>query len=256
MRRRDFIKLLLAVSGTIGLHGLGLKRISRAAEPPESFPEILHKVGGQKPEAIIDTKTGRVTPAPDIVMRHSACLGCYSCCGNRVKIDTRTGQILQVFGNPYNPNNAEPHLPYDAPLAEAYLAFSNYKGKGNTSRATLCARGLATLQAHQDPMRILVPLKRAGKRGEGKWKPITWEEAVNETVEGGRLFSYIGENQEIEGFRQLRDFNTPIDPNRPEFGPKVNQVVFFGGRHDGRMVFASRFMRAYGSVNYFTHGST
>ncbi|WP_211661966.1 hypothetical protein [Neomoorella glycerini] len=249
------MKLLLA-AGITGAGGLGLEQAARAAGRPEPFPELPQKQSGQKPEALINTKNGQVMPAAGIIMRHSACLGCYSCCGNRVKIDASTGEILQVFGNPYNPLNSEPHLPYEAPLTEAYLAFSNYQGKGNTARATLCARGLATLQAHQDPMRLLVPLKRAGKRGEGKWQPITWEEAVNETIEGGKLFSEIGENQEIEGLRHVRDFNTLIDPNRPELGPKVNQLVFFGGRDDGRMVFASRFMRAFGSINYFTHGST
>jgi anaerobic selenocysteine-containing dehydrogenase len=33
-----------------------------------------------------------------------------------------------------------------------------------------------------DPDRILYPLKRVGARGEGKWKRITWDEALNEVA--------------------------------------------------------------------------
>ncbi len=255
MHRREFLKLAAAF-GITSACALGLKGAAKSARAADAFPEINNIPSGSRLEAKIDPKTGLVTPNPDIIMRHSSCLGCYSVCGNRAKIDKKSNKILQVYGNPYNPNNTEPHLPYDAPLSEAYLAFSLYEGKGNTSRSTLCARGKATLQSHNDPMRILVPLKRTGKRGEGKWKPITWEEAVNETVEGGKLFAEIGEEREIEGFRQVRDFSTPVDPDKPEFGAKVNQMVFFGGRGDGRTVFANRFINAYGSVNMFTHGST
>ncbi|MEW6661116.1 MAG: hypothetical protein ACOY9Y_01780 [Bacillota bacterium] len=254
MQRRTFIKLMAAL-GVAGVWGVGLERAAQSAAARD-FPSKPPVTGGQTPEAWIDLKTGAVSPTEGIVMRHSACLGCYSSCGNRVKIDLEHDRVLQVFGNPYNPNNTEPHLPYQAHLNEAYLAFSSHAGKGNTGRGALCGRGNATLQAHQDPMRTLFPFKRAGRRGEGKWKPITWEEAVQETVEGGRLFKEIGEDREIEGFRHVRDLKTPIDPNCPEFGPKANQLVFFGGRGDGRMIFASRFMNAFGSVNYFTHGST
>lgn len=256
MDRREFLKLTAAIGMTTAASTLGIQGAARKAKAADTFPTIDILNNGSKLEAFIDTKTGKVTPNPEIVMRHSSCLGCYSTCGNRVKIDTKTGKILQVDGNPYNPNNAEPHLPYEAPLTEAYLAFSLYQGKGNISRGTLCARGKATLQSHYDPMRVLVPLKRRGKRGEGNWKPISWEEVVAETVEGGKLFSEIGENREIEGFRQVRDLNTPIDPERPEFGAKVNQMVFFGGRGDGRTVFANRFAGAFGTVNLFSHGSS
>ncbi|MEW6622302.1 MAG: hypothetical protein AB1420_04075 [Bacillota bacterium] len=255
MHRREFLKLTAAF-GITAACGVGIKGAAGKAQAANSFPEADNILKGQKYEAVIDVKTGKVSPNPEIIMRHSSCLGCYSVCGNRVKIDAQSGKILQVYGNPYNPNNTEPHLPYEAPLTEAYLAFSLHQGRGNLARGTLCARGKATLQSHHDPMRTLVPLKRSGKRGEGKWKPITWEEAVAETVEGGRLFADLGEDYEIEGFRQVRDFNTPIDHDRPEFGPKVNQMVFYGGRGDGRTVFASRFVTAFGSVNMFTHGST
>lgn len=253
MNRREFLKLSAAVGAT-AFCGLGLEPRSQAA-PPAGLPPADDR-GGQAVEARIDPASGNVQPNPEIIMRHSACLGCYSSCGNRVKIDKKTGQILRVYGNPYNPNNTEPHLAYNAPLAEAYLAFSTYKDKGHEGRSVLCGRGNATLQAHYDPMRLLTPLKRAGKRGENKWQPITWEQAVQETVEGGQLFQHVGEDRQVEGFRQVFDRKTPLDPSQPELGPKANQLVMCGGRGDGRTVFAGRFAGAFGTVNNYGHGSS
>lgn len=255
LKRRTFLKFMGGI-GALTFTGLSIgcqKEEPASGDVPDEFPDI-GQFPGQKPEAKIDSKTGDVEIEPSILMRHSACLGCYSSCGNRVKIDKETGKILRVYGNPYNPNNAEPHINFEEPLTESYLAFSTYKNKGHLNRGTLCARGNATLEAHYDPMRILVPLKRTSSRGEGQWKPITWDEAVNETVEGGKLFADIGEDMEIEGFRAVRDLETPIDPNSPEFGPKSNQLAYFGGRGDGRTSFAGRFTGAFGTVNNYSHG--
>lgn len=251
MKRRDFFKMSAFV-GTAAVTGLGINKLSFAGEPPEFAPV---SGSGQEVEARIDLKTGQVESNPNILMRHSACLGCYSSCGNRVKIDKRSGKVLRVSGNPYNPQSAGPTLAYEAPLTEGYLAFSRYKDRGHAGRATLCARGNATLDAHYDPYRILVPLKRAGNRGEGKWKPITWEEAIQQTVDGGELFKELGEKA-VEGLRQVYDVKTPMDSTQPELGPKSNQLVLIGGRGDGRTAFGTRFMGAFGSVNTFSHGYT
>ncbi|MCF6245111.1 MAG: molybdopterin-dependent oxidoreductase [Sulfurovum sp.] len=45
------------------------------------------------------------------------------------------------------------------------------------SRNMLCARGNAGIQALEDPDRLKYPLIRVGKRGEGKFKRVTWDEA-------------------------------------------------------------------------------
>jgi anaerobic dimethyl sulfoxide reductase subunit A len=42
----------------------------------------------------------------------------------------------------------------------------------------ICARGLASIQIPYQPNRIQYPLKRVGERGEGKWKRISWDEAL------------------------------------------------------------------------------
>jgi thiosulfate reductase/polysulfide reductase chain A len=45
------------------------------------------------------------------------------------------------------------------------------------SRGMLCARGNAGLQQVYDPARLKRPLIRAGERGEGKWRPVSWDQA-------------------------------------------------------------------------------
>jgi anaerobic selenocysteine-containing dehydrogenase len=53
------------------------------------------------------------------------------------------------------------------------------------TRGRLCAKGQAGVNQIYDPDRILSPLKRAGKRGEGKWQAISWDQALDELA--GRL---------------------------------------------------------------------
>jgi thiosulfate reductase/polysulfide reductase chain A len=53
------------------------------------------------------------------------------------------------------------------------------------SQNMLCARGNAGIQALYDPDRLKYPLIRVGKRGDGKYKRVTWDEAytyINEKL--------------------------------------------------------------------------
>lgn len=47
------------------------------------------------------------------------------------------------------------------------------------SRGMLCARGNPGIQQVYDPARLKRPLIRAGARGEGKWRPASWDEAFD-----------------------------------------------------------------------------
>ena len=47
----------------------------------------------------------------------------------------------------------------------------------------LCARGNAAIQQVYDPDRLKQPLIRAGARGEGKWRAVSWNEAWDYTAE-------------------------------------------------------------------------
>ncbi|UWG96699.1 molybdopterin-dependent oxidoreductase [Dehalobacter sp. DCM] len=43
----------------------------------------------------------------------------------------------------------------------------------------ICVKGLTHMQRIYHPDRLKYPMKRAGKRGEGKWERISWDEAIN-----------------------------------------------------------------------------
>ena len=47
----------------------------------------------------------------------------------------------------------------------------------------VCVKGAAIKQALYNPDRILYPMKRVGKRGEGKFERISWEEALDTIAE-------------------------------------------------------------------------
>ena len=78
------------------------------------------------------------------------CQLCSTVCG--IIGYVKDGRVLKVEGNPNDPN----------------------------SRGRLCARGQASLNHLYHPERLLYPMKRVGKRGEGKWKRISWDEALTE----------------------------------------------------------------------------
>jgi anaerobic selenocysteine-containing dehydrogenase len=96
------------------------------------------------------------------------------------------------------------------------------------NRGHLCPKGQAGLQVLYDPDRIRHPLKRKGKRGEGNWEKISWEEAIASVTQ--RL-------------KMLREQGKP------------EGLMVWGGRYRGHMAeLMDRFLEAYGSPNQF--GST
>jgi anaerobic selenocysteine-containing dehydrogenase len=98
----------------------------------------------------------------------TVCFNCESACGLLAYVDVETLKIKKFEGNPLHPG----------------------------SRGRNCAKGPATLNQVYDPDRILYPLKRAGKRGEGKWVRVSWDEALNEIA--GRIRKAIIEQRQTE----------------------------------------------------------
>ena len=52
-----------------------------------------------------------------------------------------------------------------------------------TSRGYLCPKGASATELLYHPDRLTTPLRRKGKRGEGLWEPITWDDALDEITE-------------------------------------------------------------------------
>ena len=85
----------------------------------------------------------------------TTCFNCESACGLIAYVDKADGAVKRFEGNPYHPG----------------------------SRGRNCAKGPATINQITDPDRILYPMRRAGKRGEGQWERISWDEVLDELAE-------------------------------------------------------------------------
>jgi anaerobic selenocysteine-containing dehydrogenase len=217
LTRRDFIKTSVILGGSAYLGGCHL------FEAKGDVPLYIMGAAASDP---VETTVG-------IESIYSVCQMCEGNCGLRARV--REGTVIKLDGNPFHPNSMEPHIPYSTDLKEAI----QYSG-------SLCVKGQAGIQTLYDPYRIKAPLKRVGPRGSGKWQTITWEEAIEEIVQGGNLFN----EGKVEGLRGIRDIKTLIDKKRPELGVKANQFVFLSGKLDlGSRSFISRFMNSYGSIN-------
>ncbi len=91
------------------------------------------------------------------------------------------------------------------------------------NRGTICAKGLAQVERLNHPDRLKYPLKRLGERGEGKWEPISWDEAletiagkIKKTIEqdGKRAISFAqGTPKGLELYLMIRLANVLNTPN-------------------------------------------
>lgn len=211
-----------------------------------------HAVRGNSltPEFRIDPLTGVLSAQPGQTVSPSSCLGCWTQCGVRLRVDTAQNRILRVAGNPYHPLATTRPAAMEMPVREVYAQLGG--DNGLEGRATSCARGSAMLEQMDSPYRVLQPLKRVGARGEGKWQSITFEQLVQEVCEGGDLF---GEGH-VEGLRAIFDRDTLLDPENPEYGPRVNQFLFTDASNEGRTPLIQRFAaQSFGTVNFSNHGS-
>jgi anaerobic selenocysteine-containing dehydrogenase len=77
---------------------------------------------------------------------------CNSNCG--ILIYVRHGKVTKIKGDPQNPR----------------------------SKGLVCAKCLSSPEYLYHPERLRQPLKRLGERGEGRWKQISWDEALDEVA--------------------------------------------------------------------------
>ena len=134
--------------------------VDRAPQPVE-MTTVLHPDGRMSqyppPEHWDDWVEWDGKLWPKKVARHytlvpTVCFNCESACGLLAYVDKTTLEIKKFEGNPVHPG----------------------------SRGRNCAKGPATHNQIYDTERILYPLKRVGKRGEGRWERISWEQALDE----------------------------------------------------------------------------
>lgn len=232
---------------------LGRMVANFTAEPEARIADGRHIHGrSAAPEYTVDPVSGELRMNPDQQVSYTACLGCTTLCGVRVRVDKPSGRVLRVSGNPYSPLSTDPHLPMKTSVKDSFIALSRFQDKGLAGRSTACGRGNAAMDQMNSPFRVLTPLKRVGPRNSGQWQAISFEQLVQELVEGGDLF---GEGH-VDGLAALRDLDTPIAPASPQLGPRVNQVALLSSVNDGREPFARRFWnQAYGTLNFVGHGS-
>jgi anaerobic selenocysteine-containing dehydrogenase len=87
------------------------------------------------------------------------CFNCEASCGLLAYVDKDTSRIRKFEGNPAHPG----------------------------SRGRNCAKGPATINQINDSERIRYPMRRVGKRGEGKWERVSWDEVLDDLAARIRL---------------------------------------------------------------------
>lgn len=127
----------------------------------------------------------------------STCEMCVWRCGLIAKV--RGGRVVKLDGNPQHPH----------------------------SRGRLCGRGQSGLMNTYDPDRVLTPLIRAGKRGEGLFRKASWDEALDLTA---------AKMLEI----------------KEKYGP---EAMVFSSTHNLSQVQFENLLYAFGSPNYGTQRS-
>jgi len=105
-------------------------------------------VGSLVDTALVPKAEAATQPGTKIVRTN--CRNCTADCG--VLAHVRDGRVIKLEGDP----------------------------EFRRSEGALCPKGLSGIQALYHPNRNKYPMKRVGKRGENKWKRISWKQAVDE----------------------------------------------------------------------------
>lgn len=95
------------------------------------------------------------------------CFGCTTHCG--VIGWVQDGRVRKIEGNPLDPN----------------------------SEGNICSKAQGMISYTYNSERLLYPLRRVGKRGEGKWKRVSWEEALTEIADKMRPLRENGVPEEF-----------------------------------------------------------
>ena len=172
--RRTAIKagLLAAVALGAGTLFRGLTRIASAAQSPQNKSKPRKSKGKRDPlvgelfQADVDGYYGK--SGVNRVAVPSTCMQCIAACG--IIGYREDSHIVKIEGNPHSPNN----------------------------RGMICAKAQAGVNQVYDPDRLIYPLVRVGKRGEGKWKRVAMKEALDLAAFGGTIAG-----RKVEGLKSI-----------------------------------------------------
>jgi thiosulfate reductase/polysulfide reductase chain A len=149
----------------------------------------------------------------------SMCEMCVWRCGLLAKV--KDGRVVKLEGNPEHPH----------------------------SRGNLCPRGQSGLMNTYDPDRVLPPLIRVGKRGEGLFRKASWEEALD-LVAGNMLKIKDKYGPEAMVFSSTHNLSQPLFENllygfgSPNYGTQrslcfnamiVSNLMTYGMEEPGRI---------------------
>jgi thiosulfate reductase / polysulfide reductase chain A len=130
-------------------------------------------------------------------VKRTLCGLCAAHCGMLVEVDD--GRPVRFIGDQHNPGN----------------------------EGMLCVKATATLELHEHPDRVDYVLKRAGRRGDGHWERIGWDQAMDEIA------------------AKLRDI-------REREGPEA--LATLGGSMHWRDWATWRFLTQWGTPNFINQG--
>ena len=128
---------------------------------------------------------------------YTLCEQCVWRCGVRAKV--KADKLVKLDGNPFHPH----------------------------SNGMLCPRGQGGIATAYDPDRLLTPMIRKGKRGEGVWQSVSWPDALD----------YVAQ-------RMLEI--------KEKYGA---EAMVFSTTHNLLQPVFENLMKAYGSPNYGTQRS-
>jgi anaerobic selenocysteine-containing dehydrogenase len=181
LSRRDFIK----TSALLGGSALAASQV----------PWLLARQGASA--GYLTATDGYALAEPENVI-YTVCQQCNTQCGIKVKL--QDGIAIKIDGNPLSPWTMRPHLPLEtSPLDLA------------TTEGSICPKGQAGIQTAYDPYRVVKVLKRDGPRGSNRWRSIPFDQALDEIVNGGKLFAHVAgeENRQVSGLKELWALRDP-----------------------------------------------
>ena len=125
-------------------------------------------------------------------------------------------------------STAKPPAAWSPSSRRIPIAFAASKGNPEHpgSRGRNCAKGPATLNQVTDPERIRYPLKRVGKRGEGKWERVSWDEVLDDIA--GRVRKALQEDRR-------------------------NEIMYHVGRPGHELLYHQRIFHAWGIDGHNSH---